>query len=127
MSQPADTHLTPKIAREICQRTQSAAVLEGSIASLDNEYIVGIKAVNCANGDVLTQRQVRAEGKPKFCKRSTVPPSTSARSSANLSAPSRNLTRLSTAPPPLRSPQSYSTARKIMLGTQNRCRGRSPT
>jgi tetratricopeptide (TPR) repeat protein len=65
MSQPVDTHLTPKIAREICQRTQSAAVLEGSIASLDNEYIVGIKAVNCANGEVLTQKQVRAVGKAK--------------------------------------------------------------
>ncbi len=65
MSQPADTHLTPKIAREICLRTQSAAVLEGSIASLDNEYIVGLKAVNCATGDVLTQKQVRAEGKTK--------------------------------------------------------------
>jgi eukaryotic-like serine/threonine-protein kinase len=65
MSQPADTHLTPKIAREICQRTQSAAVLEGSIASLDNEYVIGIKAVNCVNGDVLTQKQVRAEGKTK--------------------------------------------------------------
>jgi Tfp pilus assembly protein PilF len=65
MSQPADTHLTPKVAREICQRTQSAAVLEGSIASLENEYVVGIKAVNCANDDVLTQKQVRAEGKTK--------------------------------------------------------------
>jgi eukaryotic-like serine/threonine-protein kinase len=65
MSQPADTHLTPKIAREICQRTQSAAVLEGSIASLDNEYIVGIKAVNCATGDVLAQQQTRVEGKTK--------------------------------------------------------------
>jgi Tfp pilus assembly protein PilF len=65
MSQPADTHLTPKVAREICLRTQSAAVLEGSIASLDNEYIVGLKAVNCANGDVLTQKQIRAEGKTK--------------------------------------------------------------
>src|SRR6202451_280531 len=65
MSQPADTHLTPKVAREICQRTQSAAVLEGSIASLDNTYIVGLKAVNCASGDVLTQKQIRAEGKTK--------------------------------------------------------------
>jgi serine/threonine protein kinase/tetratricopeptide (TPR) repeat protein len=65
MSQSADTHITPKVAREICLRTQSAAVLEGSIASLDNTYIVGLKAVNCANGDVLTQKQIRAEGKTK--------------------------------------------------------------
>src|SRR5271155_2950935 len=32
MDQPADAKLTPVIARELCQRTESAAVLEGSIA-----------------------------------------------------------------------------------------------
>ena len=32
MGQPADARLTPAIAREICERTASAAVLDGSIA-----------------------------------------------------------------------------------------------
>ena len=34
MGQPADAKLTPAIAREVCQRTASAAVLDGSIANL---------------------------------------------------------------------------------------------
>jgi len=34
MGQPADAKLIPAIAREVCQRTSSAAVLDGSIARL---------------------------------------------------------------------------------------------
>ena len=37
MGQPADARLTPAIAREICERTASAAVLDGSIASLGSQ------------------------------------------------------------------------------------------
>ena len=32
MTQPKDTRLTHELAREVCQRTASAAVLDGSIA-----------------------------------------------------------------------------------------------
>ena len=41
MGQPADARLTPEIAREVCERTASAAVLEGSIASLGSQYRPG--------------------------------------------------------------------------------------
>ena len=41
MGQPADARLTPELAREICERTGSAAVLEGSIASLGSQYVWG--------------------------------------------------------------------------------------
>ena len=44
MSQPADTRLTPELAREICERTASAAVLDGSIASLGSQYVLGLRA-----------------------------------------------------------------------------------
>ena len=37
MGQPADTHLTPEIANDICERTGSAAVLDGSITSLGSQ------------------------------------------------------------------------------------------
>jgi eukaryotic-like serine/threonine-protein kinase len=37
MGQPADTRLTPQIASEVCERTASAAVLDGSIASLGSQ------------------------------------------------------------------------------------------
>ena len=35
MGQPADARLTPELAREICERNGSAAILEGSIATLE--------------------------------------------------------------------------------------------
>jgi serine/threonine protein kinase/tetratricopeptide (TPR) repeat protein len=50
-------------AREICQRTGSAAVLGGSIASLGNQYVLGLNAVNCRSGDPVVQEQMRATGK----------------------------------------------------------------
>jgi eukaryotic-like serine/threonine-protein kinase len=46
MGQPADAHLTPEIARELCQRTRSVVVLGGSIASLGSQYVLGLKAVS---------------------------------------------------------------------------------
>jgi serine/threonine protein kinase len=63
MGQPGDARLTPKLAEEICERTASAAVLEGSIASLGSQYVVGLRAKNCHNGDVLDQEQVQAARK----------------------------------------------------------------
>ena len=38
MGQPAGAKLTPEIARELCVRTGSAAVLEGSIAQIGTKY-----------------------------------------------------------------------------------------
>ena len=63
MGQPADARLTPQIAREICERTASAAVLDGSIASLGSQYVLGLRAKNCRTGDVLDEEQVQAARK----------------------------------------------------------------
>ncbi len=63
MGQPPDARLTPEIARELCQRTGSAAVLDGSIASLGSQYVLGLRAVNCRTGDSLAQEQATADGK----------------------------------------------------------------
>src|ERR1039457_3301668 len=60
MDQPADARLTPEVAREICQRTASAAVLDGSIASLGSQYVLGLRAKDCRTGDVLAEEQVQA-------------------------------------------------------------------
>jgi len=59
MGKPADTRLTPEIAREICERTASAAVLDGSIASLGSQYVLGLRAEDCRTGDVLAEEQVQ--------------------------------------------------------------------
>ena len=65
MTRPADTALTPAVAREICQRSGSKAYIAGAIASLGNDYVIGLKAVNCQSGDVLGQQQVTASAKEK--------------------------------------------------------------
>jgi tetratricopeptide (TPR) repeat protein len=63
MAKPADTALTPQVAREVCLRAQSKAYISGSIANLGSQYIVGLKALNCVSGDVLAHEQVTAAGK----------------------------------------------------------------
>ena len=63
MDHKPDVRLTPAIAREVCQRTGSAAVLDGSIASLGSQYVLGLKAVNCRTGDAVAEEQERASSK----------------------------------------------------------------
>jgi serine/threonine protein kinase len=63
MNRPADAKLTPEIAREVCERTGSAAALEGSIASLGNQYILWLRARNCRSGDAIAEEQVQANKK----------------------------------------------------------------
>ena len=68
MAQPKDAHLTPAVAREVCQRTGSAATIEGSLSGLGNEYVLGLRAVNCRSGDLLSDEQVTANGKEQVLK-----------------------------------------------------------
>jgi eukaryotic-like serine/threonine-protein kinase len=63
MGQPADAKLTPAIARELCQRSGSAAVLDGSIAQIGTQYDVILKAVNCASGESLASAEAQAADK----------------------------------------------------------------
>ena len=68
MGQPPDARLAPKIAQQLCQRTGSAALLDGSIAKLGSQYVLGLKAVNCRTGDSLAEEQVTADGKEQVLK-----------------------------------------------------------
>jgi eukaryotic-like serine/threonine-protein kinase len=63
MGQGPEVRLTPEIARQVCERTASAAVLEGSIASLGSQYVLDLRAKNCGNGDILDEEQVQAAKK----------------------------------------------------------------
>jgi tetratricopeptide (TPR) repeat protein len=65
MTKAADTRLTPQVAREVCQRSQSKAYIGGSIATLGSQYVIGLRAVNCANGNILVQEQTTATSKEK--------------------------------------------------------------
>ncbi|HEY3837499.1 MAG TPA: protein kinase [Bryobacteraceae bacterium] len=60
MGRPKNARLTAGVAREICERTRSAAILEGSIASLGSQYVLGLRAVACDTGKVLDQEQAQA-------------------------------------------------------------------
>jgi tetratricopeptide (TPR) repeat protein len=68
MRRPAEARLTPEIAREVCERTGSTAVLEGSIASLGNQYVLWLRARNCRTGDILAEEQVQAGRKEEVLK-----------------------------------------------------------
>ena len=63
MSQKMDAPLTREVAKEVCERTGGAAVLEGSIAGLGSQYVLGLRATNCRSGDVLDEEQVQAARK----------------------------------------------------------------
>ena len=63
MNLPPDARLTSDIAQGVCARTASAAILEGSIASLGSQYVLGLRAKNCTTGDVLADEQAQAARK----------------------------------------------------------------
>jgi DNA-binding winged helix-turn-helix (wHTH) protein/predicted Zn-dependent protease len=63
MGRDTGTQLTPAVAREVCERTQSAAFLESSISSLGTKYVIGVKAENCKTGDVVDVEQAEAASK----------------------------------------------------------------
>jgi serine/threonine protein kinase/tetratricopeptide (TPR) repeat protein len=63
MGRNPDVRLTPQITREICQRTASTAVLEGSIAQIGTQYLLTLKAVSCTSGESLTSAEAQASDK----------------------------------------------------------------
>jgi hypothetical protein len=68
MGRPAGDRMTPVVTREVCQRTGSTTMLTGSIAGLGNQYVIGLKAVNCDTGDVLAEAQDQAADKEAVLK-----------------------------------------------------------
>jgi eukaryotic-like serine/threonine-protein kinase len=64
---PGD-RITQVVAREICLRTNSKALLVGSISSLGSHYVIGLKALNCKSGDVLVLEQIEAESREQVLK-----------------------------------------------------------
>jgi tetratricopeptide (TPR) repeat protein len=57
MVRAPDTRLTPDVASEICERTRAAAMVEGLITGIGNEYVLSLRARNCRTGDVLDEEQ----------------------------------------------------------------------
>jgi tetratricopeptide (TPR) repeat protein len=63
MQQPPGARLTSQLAQDVCVRTGSAAVLDGSIATLGSQYVLGLRAKNCTTGDILADEQAQAARK----------------------------------------------------------------
>jgi len=56
------------VARELCIRTGSKAIVLGSISNLGGQYVVGVDAVGCSTGDTLAKEQEQAANKQDVLK-----------------------------------------------------------
>jgi eukaryotic-like serine/threonine-protein kinase len=66
-SQPG-TRVTQEVARELCVRTGSKAIVLGSVSNLGGQYVIGVDAVGCSNGDTLAKEQEEAASKQDVLK-----------------------------------------------------------
>lgn len=63
MGHAPGARVTAELARDVCERTGSAAVLEGSIAPLGSQYVLDLQAKSCSTGEVLDREQAQAAKK----------------------------------------------------------------
>jgi Flp pilus assembly protein TadD len=63
MGRKPDERITTEVGREICQRDGIKAMLAGTIASLGNQYVITLEAVNARSGDSLAREQVESTSK----------------------------------------------------------------
>ena len=68
MGRPSTEKITRDVASELCVRTGSKAIILGSISNLGNQYVIGIDAVGCSNGDTLAREQEQAPNKQDVLK-----------------------------------------------------------
>jgi len=66
MGRSADEHVTGAVARELCERENIKAELNGSISALGTQYVISLEALNCRTGDSLARDQVTADSKEKI-------------------------------------------------------------
>jgi len=66
MGRSPDARLTPELAREVCERTGAAIVLDGSIRTLGTAYVMGLRARACDSGNVVDEEQVQATRKEEI-------------------------------------------------------------
>jgi hypothetical protein len=121
MGQPKDARLTPEIARQICERTASAVILEGSIASLGSQYVLGLRAQNCNTGNTLDQEQIEAAKREDVLNSlSQIARRFRARVGESLATVEKHSTPLPEATTPsLEALKAYSTGMKVVVASGN--------
>jgi eukaryotic-like serine/threonine-protein kinase len=116
MNQPADARLTGDVARVVCVRTGGAAVLQGSIAALGSQYVLGLRATNCATGDILADEQAQASRKEDVLTTlSQMATKFRTRVGESLATVERYSTPLQVTTPSLEALQAYSAGMKAAL------------
>ena len=115
MGKTAGTPLTAAVAHEICERTGSAAALEGSIALIGSRYVLGLRATNCRTGDVLDEEQAQSVTKEEVLNAlSEVARKFRTRVGESISAVEKHDTPLAEATTPsLEALKAYSTALRV--------------
>jgi serine/threonine protein kinase/Tfp pilus assembly protein PilF len=68
MGRAQNDRITQDVAKELCVRTGSKAILAGSVSSLGSQYVVGLEAVACSTGDTLAKEQAEASSKEDVVK-----------------------------------------------------------
>ena len=63
MGRAPDGRMTGQVAVEVCQRANSKVEVQGSIQNLGNNYLIGLAAIRCDNGDAIVNEQVQAKRK----------------------------------------------------------------
>jgi len=117
MGQPPDARLTPRIAKEVCERAGSTAVLDGSITPVGSEYVLGLRATSCRTGQVLDEEQAQAAKKEDVLNALTrISSKFRTRIGESLATVERHNTPLPEATTPsLDALKAYSTAQKVWL------------
>jgi serine/threonine protein kinase/tetratricopeptide (TPR) repeat protein len=68
MGQKPNERITRDLARELCIRTGSKAIILGSVSNLGGQYVIGVDAVSCNSGDTLAKEQEEAPSKQDVLK-----------------------------------------------------------
>lgn len=115
MEEAEDAPLTPKIARQVCERLGSAAVIDGSIARIGARYVLGLHAENCLTGATLDDEQVQVAREEEVLDAVTlIARKFRSRAGESLATIQQHATPLAEATTPsLEALKAYSSARKV--------------
>ncbi len=121
MGRPKDARLTPELAQEICERTASAALLEGSLAKVGSRYVINLRAKSCSSGDMIDAEQVQAAKKEDVLDAlSQIASKFRTRVGESLATVEKHSTPLAEATTPsLEALKAYSTALKFVYSTSD--------
>ena len=69
MDRPPDARMNNDTTREVCQRSNSKAMLAGSIDSVGSHYLIGLRAIDCQTGDTLASAKAEADNRDDVLKK----------------------------------------------------------